>query len=330
VTSSGGQLVVRTWTPRGVPLGPSLAISPTVDADAVFLSDDGRFAAVIPIPRPRRDQPVRIWSIAQRRIVTTLPPSPAPFGGLPVFSPDDSLIAMGKPPAMTVAAAQPGNAPPTGGPTGLPRPQLVVVDAHTGKARSLGTTTCGTGWRSEPFSPNGKLLAAGTFCGQVYVWNVARGTRVGRPFSIGGELAQIAFSPDARRIAVASWNSTIAIADPQTGRVVTLLTDHTSGVADVAYSPDGRYLASASLDGTARIWDARSLRPLRVLHHPDPVYMVAFAHDSRDVVTTDGANVVRVWDACTACGDGKALLAFAASQVTRQLTAQERRTFLGK
>jgi hypothetical protein len=36
-----------------------------------------------------------------------------------------------------------------------------------------------------------------------------------------------------------------------------------------------------------------------------------------------------VWDACAACGDAKALPALARSQVTRQLTAKERRTFLG-
>ena len=204
---------------------------------------------------------------------------------------------------------------------------MVVVDVRTGKARILGRTDCGTGWRSQPFSRDGKLLAAGTFCGQVYVWDVASGHPVGRPFSIGGELAKIAFSPDAQRIAVASWNSTITIADVRTGHIVAVLTDHTRGVPSVAYSPEGRYLASSSLDGTARIWDAHTLRLLRILHHPDPVYLVEFTPDSRDVVTVDGAQVIRVWDACTACGDPTALLALARSRVTRQLTAQERRTF---
>jgi WD40 repeat protein len=207
---------------------------------------------------------------------------------------------------------------------------MVVVDAQTGKTKRLGTTSCGTGWRSQPFSRDGKLLAAGTFCGQVYVWEIASGRPVGHPFSIGGELARIAFSPDAKQIAVASWNSTITIADVRTGNVVSVLTDHTKGVPDVAYSPDGRYLASASLDGTARIWDARTLRLLRILVHPDPVYQVRFTPDSREVVTADGAQVIRVWDACAACGDRSALLRLAQSQVTRQLTTQERRTFLGQ
>ncbi len=276
---------------------------------------------VIPDPGNRAAAPIRIWNVAERRLVRVVPPSPAPFGGEPVFSPDGSSIALGRP----------GSAPalkgPPSGPPGRPRPQLAVVDVRTGRARVLGTTTCGTGWRSQPFSADGTLLAAGTFCGEVYVWDLATGRPLGRPFSIGGELSQIAFSPDASRLAVGSWNSTITVADTQTGRVVGVLTDHTRGVTGVAYSPDGRYLASSSLDDTVRIWDANTLRLLRILRHPDPVYWVAFTRDGRRVVTVDGAQTLRVWDACSACGDVKALLALARTRVTRELSAQERRTF---
>jgi WD40 repeat protein len=330
-----GGFVVQKWSRRGARVGGPLEISATLTADAAFLSGDGRFAGVIPGGQP--NAPIQIWNVSRRRMVGTVPPSVAPFGGLPVFSPDGSSIAMGKPGEGDIAVRGPGprhgpppSAPRSGPPPGLPRPAMVVVDAHRGKTRRLGTTSCGTGWRSQPFSRDGKLLAAGTFCGQVYVWEIASGRPVGHPFSIGGELARIAFSPDAKQIAVASWNSTITIADVRTGNVVSVLTDHTKGVPDVAYSPDGRYLASASLDGTARIWDARTLRLLRILVHPDPVYQVRFTPDSREVVTADGAQVIRVWDACAACGDRSALLRLAQSQVTRQLTTQERRTFLGQ
>jgi WD40 repeat protein len=150
-----------------------------------------------------------------------------------------------------------------------------------------------------------------------------------KPVSIGGELAGIAFSPDGTRIAAASWNSTITIIDLRTARTVAVLTNHTKGVASVSYSPDGRYLASASLDHTARIWDAHTLRPLRVLTDPAPINWVKFTPGSRQVVTADEANVIRVWDACTACENPQALLALAKTRVTRRLTAQERRTFVG-
>jgi hypothetical protein len=56
------------------------------------------------------------------------------------------------------------------------------------------------------FDQSSPLVAAGSFCGEADVWNVATGRRVGRPFALGGKLADIAFSPDRRRIAVASWN----------------------------------------------------------------------------------------------------------------------------
>jgi WD40 repeat protein len=143
---------------------------------------------------------------------------------------------------------------------------------------------------------------------------------------IPGELARIAFSPDARRIAVASWDSTVTVADVGTRHVV-VLTDHTKGVPDVAYSPDGRYLASASLDHTVRVWDAQRLTLLRVLHQPAPIHGVRFTRDSREIVTFDDAGIVREWDACNACGNANALLALARRQTTRPLTSQERRTF---
>jgi WD40 repeat protein len=323
-------LAVQTWSGRALHPGRALEISPTENVDAVFLSDDGRFAGVIPNPGAQPNAPIRIWNVAQRRLVTTVPPSAAPFGGEPVFSPDDSRIAMGIP-GGTAIVGQPPSGPTSGPPAGPrtnPREAMVVVDVHTGKVRRIGTTGCGTGWRGMAFSRSGTLFAAGSFCGQVSTWNVASGRRVGHTFSIGGELAKIAFSPDATRIAVAGWNSTITIADVRTGRVEAVLTDNTRGVPEVAWIPDSRYLVSSSLDHTARVWDGRTLRELRILDHSSAVYDIAFSADSREVVTDDAAQVIHIWDACTACGDPTALLALAKARVTRALTAQERRTFL--
>jgi len=315
---------VRSWHVGGRGAQP-LRISSTNDLGAVFMSSDGRFAATIPSSTSDR-VPVRIWSVSRRRIVKVVTDALEPFGAEPTFSPDDSLIAMDvqpqTPPAGTGPAARDGKGPPT-----APSQPVVLLDVRTGKTRYLGATTCGAGWRSQPFSPNGKLLAAGSFCGQVKIWNVATGRRVGRSFTIGGELSRTAFSPGATRIAAASWNGTITVAAVRTGRVVAQLTGDTAGVTDVAYSPDGRYLASVSLDHSLRIWDAKTLRLLRVRELPDAVYGVAFTPDSREVITWDAANVIRAADACTDCQNAKALLALAKTRVTRGLTAQERRTF---
>jgi hypothetical protein len=68
------------------------------------------------------------------------------------------------------------------------------------------------------------------------------------------------------------------------------------------------------------------MRLLRILHHPGPVFGVVFT-PNRSAVVTDDAKVMRVWDACTACGDQRALLDIARTRVTRRLTRQERVTF---
>jgi len=312
-------LVVERLSAAGRPSRP-LLLSKTDNVDAVFLSQDGRLAGLIPAFGPSGDAPVRIYDVASHRLVRTLPPSPAPYGPEPVFSPDDRLLALAK---------DVGGRTPVG-PPGLgagPKPGFVLVNGLTGAERVLGTTSCRTGWRGSAFSSHGGLVAAGSFCGQVEVWTVATGHRLGRPISIGGELAALAFDPAGQRLAIASWNSTITVADARTGRVEAVLTDHTRGVPDVTWSPDGRYLASASLDRTARVWDARTLRALRVLRHPDAVDSVRFTADSRRLVTTDADNTIRVWDACTNCENPQALLALASTRVTRTLTPEERRTF---
>jgi WD40 repeat protein len=144
-----------------------------------------------------------------------------------------------------------------------------------------------------------------------------------------GEVSHIVFAPGSDRLlAVASWDSKITIWDVRTGKAVRVLTGHSGGVADVAYSSDGRLLASASLDHTARVWDPSNGRLLRVLRQPGPVIAVAFSPDSGKLATTDPTGIVRVWDACTACGNSKALVALAKRRVTRGLTHLERATFL--
>jgi WD40 repeat protein len=308
---NGQEFILERWTGSVHRPRPVEALAPVSSTDGIFMSADGRFVAEAPSTPAGHRTTLRIWNAATGRLVRSVPRFPAPTGGEPVFSPDDSLVALGLTPGPPPAFDQP----------------VGFFDLRTGKTTTLGSTSCGVGWRGYSFSANEKLLATGDFCGRVEVWNIATGHRVGRPFTIGGELAAIAFAPDGRRIAVAGWNGVVTVADARTGHVVAQLTGDTSGVPDVAYSPDGRYLASVSLDHTARIYDAHTLRLLRVWEHPDPVNTVGFSPDSRQLVTVDTANVVRIWDACTDCENPRALLALASRRVTRTLTPQEKRTF---
>ena len=134
----------------------------------------------------------------------------------------------------------------------------------------------------------------------------------------------VAFSPDGRALASASWDNTIRLWDAASGALRRTLeghTDdvlsvafsrllcqlhvwcgwgHTDDVFSVAFSPDGRLLASASNDRTIRLWDAASGALLRTLEgHTHGVNSVAFSPDGRTLASASDDRTIRLWDAAS-------------------------------
>jgi WD40 repeat protein len=66
----------------------------------------------------------------------------------------------------------------------------------------------------------------------------------------------VAFSPDGKALASASYDNTVKLWDAGTGAVLQTLEGHSDWVTAVAFSPDGKILASASHDETVRLWDS--------------------------------------------------------------------------
>ena len=80
-----------------------------------------------------------------------------------------------------------------------------------------------------------------------------------------GSLTSVAFSPDGRTLAAASYadndntNGSLLLWDVRTRRPLgTPFGGHHGIVTDVAFSPDGRMVASATDDGATRLWDTRT------------------------------------------------------------------------
>jgi len=318
-----GRMVVESFSLGGARAAAALATGPADPYHWYNLSPDGRLAGVSTAtngPPPRITAPLRIWDIASRRIVRTVNLQ-AQADNAPVFSPDDREVAL----AVNVVSAV--------GYAYYPPSIMEIVDLANGRLLRLGGPSCDYfGWTSYAFSPDSRLLAAVSGCGQLEVWNTTTGRRVGRLVSFGfvNNIGPVRFSPNGKQLAVA--NSTndgqVTILDAATDRTVTVLTAHTRQTQDLAYSPDSTLLATASIDHTVRIWDAHTGLQLRVLDHPDAVNNVAFTPDGKSVATLDFNGTIRIWDACTDCENASALLALAKQRVTRQLTPAERRTFL--
>jgi WD40 repeat protein len=118
----------------------------------------------------------------------------------------------------------------------------------------------------------------------------------------------VCFSPDGKRLAVASEDRTVGVWDAGTGQRLLSLKGHLSEVRSVSFSPDGKRLASASTDGTVRLWDPATgkelpMSPLR--GHSGLLFSISFSPDGRRLASGGDDRTVRVWDAAT----GKELLA---------------------
>ncbi|CAG8090006.1 unnamed protein product [Penicillium nalgiovense] len=131
---------------------------------------------------------------------------------------------------------------------------------------------------SVAFSPDGRLLASGSWDETVRLWDPATGALTQTLEGHSDAVHSVAFSPGGRLLASGSRDKAVRLWDPATGALTQTLEGHSGLVDSVAFSPDGRLLASGSWDRTVRLWDPATGALTQTLEgHSGSVHSVAFS-----------------------------------------------------
>lgn len=126
------------------------------------------------------------------------------------------------------------------------------------------------------FDPQGRLLAAKTGDGTVYIWDVQRALQTysrkleDKTLDTGSLITQLYVSAYAMRFnpvgslfatggrgSYFDANTDIVLYDTSTWDVVATLTGHRGGIFDIVFSPDGNLMVSTGNDGTIRFWEIK-------------------------------------------------------------------------
>jgi RNA polymerase sigma factor (sigma-70 family) len=154
---------------------------------------------------------------------------------------------------------------------------------------------------SVAWSPDGKLVATGSWDNYVRIWDPATGKLVRDILPRDGWVWAVAFSPDGKLLASAGdqRSKRVSLWDVETGKLVRTLEGHGNQIRGLAYAPDGKTIATSAFDGTVRLWEAATGKELRqiAVGPQTTLYSVVFSPDGQHLAVIDGGDSVRLFEA---------------------------------
>ena len=154
------------------------------------------------------------------------------------------------------------------------------------------------------FSPDGRLLATGTFrSSTIKLWDTATGREL-RNLSSGKQSAMgmspaIAFSRDSRLVAAATGDNTVKVWDVTSGREVQTLTSSEGGMAStlvgvyfIAFSANDRLI---TISDAVRVWEVTTGKILSTIPGDNLNALALMGGDGGVAISPDGTQLARVF-----------------------------------
>ncbi|HZU35815.1 MAG TPA: c-type cytochrome domain-containing protein, partial [Gemmataceae bacterium] len=293
------QLVSTDNTEKRMPLGAN-----PLPKDAIELLrrwiDAGAKEGVRPETEATTTAPTTVTRTRKLDVTltTTLTPPAGVFGDVPP-APLQLALKIGPLAPITAVAFSPDGKLLATGAYG----RVTVWELPAAKPIKVLTNVLGA-VNDLRFSPEGKLLAAAggqpSAKGDLRLYEVADWKLLA---TLGGHddvVSSVAFSPDGKHLASASFDKTVRLWDVPTHKQERLLTGHSDFVYAVAFAPDGTWLASASKDRTVRIVEtATGQGRLTLSGMEQDVLAVAISPDGGSVVSAGYEPGLLWWNART-------------------------------
>jgi WD40 repeat protein len=216
----------------------------------------------------------RVWDLATGEAIKTFQPRSGPVQHA-LFTPDGSRVAL----------------------LG-PRDQLEVYDLASGTLQASRPLPGRPTGAVPALTPDGRAAAVLLpFLQNVEVRDLVTGEVRAGPFRHVSQVTGAAFSPDGRRLAVATADGVAFIWDVATGRPAAPPLQHGQSLRLVTFSRDGRSLATVAEDRTVRAWDVATGQPLSpLLPHAEPVAQAQLAPDGSRITVRGRSGAGSVWD----------------------------------
>lgn len=112
-----------------------------------------------------------------------------------------------------------------------------------------------------------------------------------------GRIQRMAFSPDARLLAVGTVSGFAEIFDVSTGALVNRFGPHNSCAFTIAFSPDGQFLATGGWDEQIHVWNVRTgSRHRAFTEQRDRITSLAWTKDGTRLFSAGDNGTLVLWD----------------------------------